>query len=454
MSAREVQARETPLIQPGTSAKEGQASETPPPQLGTSDQSAAQLEVERIQVYLVYMTVFFDILGSSISTPIMPFYAKSFGVGDAGVGYLYGMWNFTASIFPPYLGKMSDKYGRKPVLCACLLGAGVAALGQGFAANFLVFLLARACSGIWGAVGSTAQVYITDVAPEPIRAGYLNKLSVMGPAAVIFGPGIGGALSTVSLNFPIITDGLITICMSAFLMYKLQETPAYLRKKAAAGTSVSPGSPAHTGASSVDEPLPPTPLAIHVIGISTFFLGAVFGIRVSMFAIYMQGNYNMEASHIGYIFCAAGLTMVVTTMFLTKRIQGKLGMYNSCIAGSLFNGACLLLMVMIKNEWVGIAMFTLSNIGIVVRMASNASVVSGMTVTANRGKLVGVVLMYNNIGRCLGPICAGWLADIDVDWPFWLCVAASCVSALMVSAAARISERERTPASSQAPSSV
>ena len=106
------------------------------------------LEVPESMIYFVYMTLFIDTMAASISTPVMPYYAESFNVPVSWIGYLYATWSFSATVFAPMLGAMSDKWGRKRVIVMCLWGAGISNVIQGIAIfcgdfSFWVFLFGR-----------------------------------------------------------------------------------------------------------------------------------------------------------------------------------------------------------------------------------------------------------------------------------------------------------------------
>merc|ERR1719353_2081626 len=168
-------------------------------------------------IYFVYVVMFVDTLSSCISTPVVPFYVQSFGVPTAYIGYIYAAWSFSAAVFAPMLSSMADTWGRKRVLVACLVGAGIANVIQGLAIycgsyGFWIFLFGRAFSGMWASVGATCNVYVSDVASGPLREKYLTQMAMTGPFALMLGPGLGGALATAfGNNMPVLIDGIITL---------------------------------------------------------------------------------------------------------------------------------------------------------------------------------------------------------------------------------------------------
>merc|ERR1719253_1129749 len=141
---------------------------------------------------------------------------------------------------------MTDTWGRRPVLITALVGAGLSNLIQGFSllfksytlwginAGFLIFLFGRFTSGIWAAVGATCNVYVTDVCKDPkTREEFLGKMAVVPLLAIVFGPGIGGGLSKLGLNVPVVADGTITLFASIVVALNLPESPAFLASKLA-----------------------------------------------------------------------------------------------------------------------------------------------------------------------------------------------------------------------------
>jgi len=414
------------------------------------------LEVSENQVRMVYLTVFLDTIGSSISTPVLPYYAETFNVGAAEVGYLFGAWSLMASIFPPILGRLADRIGRRPVLVMSLFGAGCAAMVQGAAGSYAMLFVGRALSGIWGAVGSTAQVYITDVAPPAIRGKYLTTVSTVPLLGVIFGPGIGGLLSKVSLSFPIVLDGSITIATAIAIAFLLVETPSFLRERAARiaaqEETADPTSPV-SRSSPVGE-IAPVSLKVHIIGISTFFFGISFGTMVSMYAVCMKLMFETTAMEVGLVFMGSGVVMVLTNLILVERIKKRFGVTMSAVLGTLYCGVLQFIMAEVSIQWLSAGLFILSSVGNSMRMATNPAIVAEQTTTASRGKIFGIIMRYQMFGRFLGPIIMGHLADRRADLPFVVGgLGASVLSSLSLLLASRLPGIEdQSPTTPQAAS--
>jgi DHA1 family tetracycline resistance protein-like MFS transporter len=93
----------------------------------------------RGSLLVIFLTVFIDLLGFGMVLPLLPIYAKQFGVGEGGFTIALLMCSFSAMqfLFAPIWGRLSDRVGRRPVLMIGLGGStmfyalfGIATLQQ------------------------------------------------------------------------------------------------------------------------------------------------------------------------------------------------------------------------------------------------------------------------------------------------------------------------------------
>merc|ERR1719433_90296 len=122
-----------------------------------------------------------------ISTPVLPFFVTEFGAGPAAIGWTFAAWTCMSTFCAPLLVILSDRIGRKTVLVISLFGGGAAILCQGFAPSLFCLVAARALSGAWAASGTTAKVYVVDMAPPATVADYLSTLAGIPPLALCLG---------------------------------------------------------------------------------------------------------------------------------------------------------------------------------------------------------------------------------------------------------------------------
>ena len=119
---------------------------------------------------LILTYVFVDVLGFSLILPLLPFYAQTFDASPALVGLLLGANAVTQMIGAPLIGRLSDRYGRRPMLIVSIAGTAVSFLMLGLADSLWMLFLSRILDGFLGGNISLAQAYITDVTDEDERA--------------------------------------------------------------------------------------------------------------------------------------------------------------------------------------------------------------------------------------------------------------------------------------------
>src|SRR5437762_12726990 len=91
--------------------------------------------MKRSTLLVIFITVFIDLVGFGIVIPVLPLYAEgtTFGATPSQVGLLFASYSVMQLVFAPVLGRLSDKYGRRPVLLISLLGTSLGFLILGFA---------------------------------------------------------------------------------------------------------------------------------------------------------------------------------------------------------------------------------------------------------------------------------------------------------------------------------
>jgi DHA1 family tetracycline resistance protein-like MFS transporter len=144
---------------------------------------------------LILIFVFVDVLGFSLILPLLPYYAEAFGAAPTTVGLLLGANALAQLVGAPIIGRLSDRYGRRPLLILSIGGTAISFLMLGLADALWVLFASRVLDGLLGGNVSLAQAYITDVTDEENRARGLGLIGAAFGLAFIFGPALGGILS-------------------------------------------------------------------------------------------------------------------------------------------------------------------------------------------------------------------------------------------------------------------
>ncbi|GGM08363.1 MFS transporter [Deinococcus aerophilus] len=186
---------------------------------------------------ILFFTIFIAMLGLSVLFPILAPLGRQLGLTETQVGWFSTAYSLMQFVFSPVWGSRSEQVGRKPVLLLGLVGFSlsfgifglVAALGiQGLVTGTALFALLIAARVVGGILSSatlpTAQAMMADLSNEQDRAASLGLIGAAFGLGVVFGPALGGLLSTISLTAPIFFSAGLGLLTAAFAFFVLPET--------------------------------------------------------------------------------------------------------------------------------------------------------------------------------------------------------------------------------------
>ncbi|MGI8494631.1 MAG: MFS transporter, partial [Pyrinomonadaceae bacterium] len=99
-------------------------------------------------LFVIFVTIFIDLVGFGVAIPVLPIYAKNeFGASPFGIGLLIASYSIMQFFSTPFLGQLSDKYGRRPILFISLLGTSCASLITGLSTTMWMLFAGRIFDG-------------------------------------------------------------------------------------------------------------------------------------------------------------------------------------------------------------------------------------------------------------------------------------------------------------------
>lgn len=362
--------------------------------------------MRRSPLVVIFTTVFIDLLGFGIVIPVLPFYAEGtqFNATPRMVGLLFASYSIMQLIFSPVLGRLSDKYGRRPVLLISIIGTGIGFLILGFATTLWMLFVGRILDGISGGNISTAQAYIADITTKEDRAKGMGLLGAAFGLGFIFGPAIGGILSHWGIHVPFLFAAGLCFANAILLYFTLPETvtadhPA--RVSAARGR----------GFSQLIESLKQPRLGF-ILTIYFLFIVA-FSIMTTTFSLYTMFRFGYDAHHNGYLFAYVGLIAVIIQGVLIGRLVKRFGELWLVIVGALFFAGSLFAVPFVGPNagglvalLIGGGIFSLGNSLSTPALNSLASKSVG---AAQQGGVLGVTQSVASLARAVGPSLAALL---------------------------------------------
>jgi DHA1 family tetracycline resistance protein-like MFS transporter len=141
---------------------------------------------------VILLIVLVDLLGFTLVMPLLPRYASHLGLSDLQIGLLLAAFPLCQLIAGPLLGRLSDRFGRRPVLAASQFGTALSFLILGLSHNYTVMLLARMLDGFSGGNFLVAQAYVADVTRPEDRARGMGLIGAAFGIGFVLGPLLGG----------------------------------------------------------------------------------------------------------------------------------------------------------------------------------------------------------------------------------------------------------------------
>ena len=123
-------------------------------------------------LFIIFLTIFVNLIGFGIIIPLLPFYAQTFGASPFVIGLLFAAFSICQLVAAPALGDLSDRYGRRPVLIFSLAGTVVSFAMLAAAHSVAMLFAARIVDGLSGGNISTARAYVADVTEPKDREGF------------------------------------------------------------------------------------------------------------------------------------------------------------------------------------------------------------------------------------------------------------------------------------------
>ncbi|WP_417783873.1 MFS transporter [Terasakiella pusilla] len=394
---------------------------------------------------VLFFVVFIDLVGFGIVIPLLPFFGEHFQASPDVVTLLLATYSITQLISAPVLGRLSDKYGRRPILLFSLLGSIITYVWLGFAETLMMLFIARAFNGFMAGNIATAFAYIADITTPENRAKGMGVIGAAFGLGFIAGPAIGGILAgpdAANPNFqlPALTAAALSAFAFILAIVKLKES---LSEDARAKIA---NMPPRKHWQSFFETLmrPRLGLLIALSFLCTF----VFAGMETTFAMWTRREFGWGPEQNGYLFAFLGIVSALIQGGLIGRLSKKFGEGKLVMVGSLLLGIGIGLIPLSDSVTLLLIATTILAIGFALSTPSLNSLISFEAGETERGGVMGASRSAATLARVLGPILAGILfAQLGRDIPYY----AGFVIMLIVAAIALVKlSNQRAPKADKA----
>jgi DHA1 family tetracycline resistance protein-like MFS transporter len=343
-------------------------------------------------LFVVFLTVFIDLLGFGIVIPLLPLYAERYRPTPLQFGLLMCSYSAMQFLFAPVLGRLSDRFGRRPVLLVSLAGTVAGYLLFAFARSLSVLFASRLLDGMTGGNVGTAQAVIADSTGPEERAKGMGLVGMAFGLGFIFGPAIAGFAVKAGESVPgLVAAGLSFVAFLWALLALPETRPEGAALRPLRLLSFVALQRAFRRAD------------IGALLVLSFVTTTAFASFESTFAQFLSGSFSATPSTVAWFFVFVGVCIALVQGLLVRRLAPLLGEARLIVIGALCLVAGFFALLLVTSVPGVLFAIVLMAVGTGLLTPSMASLVSRRTPAEEQGETLGAFQSMASLGRVAGP---------------------------------------------------
>ncbi len=359
---------------------------------------------QNASVTFVLVTLGLDALGVGIIAPIVPGLVQQLGHlpperAAPWIGALIAAYAAVQFFAAPLLGELSDRFGRRPVILASVLGLGCDYVLLALAPNLWWLFAGRLVAGATSANVAAATAYIADVSTEEDRPRLYGLVGATFGMGFVVGPALGGLLGHWGLRLPFILAAGLSFLNVCFGVFVLPESLDPANRRSLTWRRANPFALLATLAH--DRALARLALAWSCTWVG---LGAV----QSSLVLFTGYRFGWGAALNGLVLAGVGLSQAVVEGFLLRHVTGRLGPRLTAVAGYVAGAAgyaTLAVAVAAWTVWPAVALIALGGLA----TPSVRAMVSERGGADTRGEMQGLLTSVEGLTAVVAPLLAAGL---------------------------------------------
>lgn len=365
------------------------------------------------KIFVIFLVVFIDLLGFGILIPILPIFSQTqLHMSESQIGLVAGIFSLMQFLFNPLWGRLSDIYGRKPIIIFSLTGNILSYILTGlvlhgiFTSVFLLFL-SRALAGFFSANIGAAMAYISDITTPQERSKGMGIIGTAFGLGFVFGPFIGGLLAKkYDYGTPIFLSAFLSFVSLILAIIILKESlpedlrrevkSAYVNYKAAWNRFIDAIKHPNVG------------ILIILYFISTFSIANIY----ATFQLYAESKagFSLDIEQISYLFAYLGIIGALTQGVLLRPLIKWFDERKVYIAGNLIM-AIGLGTIPLSHHSIPLLLVScfLMGFGNGLNIPIGLSLISKFTDRHEQGGILGLNQSLASLARFMGPSWGGFV---------------------------------------------
>lgn len=361
-------------------------------------------------ILLLMLNIFIVFTGIGLVVPVMPTFMKELSMTGSIVGLLVAAFSMTQFLFSPLAGRMSDALGRKKIIIIGMIIFAISELMFGMSNTALFLFLARFLGGIGAALIMPAvMAYTADVTSGEERAkgmGYINAAITTG---FIIGPGIGGFLAEYGVRVPFYAAAAAGVVAAVITLLVLPESKRSTESEEEVVKLPSQSLFTQLRYSYRE----PYFLALIIVFVASFGLANY----ETVFSLFVDEKFGFTTRDIAIIITFGSIAGAVVQVTIFSWILNKFGEKNVVAVCLFAAGLFIILTLFVHNYWLILVVTFIVFLSMDILRPTLSTQMSKMAME-QQGYIAGLNSAFTSMGNVLGPAIAGFLFDININFPY------------------------------------
>jgi DHA1 family tetracycline resistance protein-like MFS transporter len=375
---------------------------------------------------LIWAGAFADIFAFTILNPFLPRFYLDLGAPVAQIGLLLAVNAFIGFFSGILWGKLSDRYGRRPILLICRLGALVGYLILAFSTNIMMVVISRVVDGIFSRSILITLTAVGDVVSEEKRSEEMSKVGIPWITGGLIGPAIGGFLSVYGLIGIGLACASISLLTFLVTLFTFRETHSLVKQSDSGKHASFKTAPA--GVFSLLKQH--NPRVLLNLNFFTFLAHIIF---VTTSTLYLTKKFELTVGQIGSLFTLIGSINLTVRLIIFPGVLRKIGDRNAFRIGLLAFLAAFAWLIFNTQIWEFVVISSLVSFGTTCSVDVMHGIMSRSVQRHEQGQMMGLNAMVESVSLVLGPIIGSFLLSFEFSGFYPMSAIFSSIIALVIS---------------------